>query len=386
MSEYQYYEFVAIDQPLTPRQMAELRACSSRASITPTSFVNEYHWGGLKGDPDDWMRRYFDAHVYVTDMCVCCFMVRVPREIFDSATLNAFATESSIYIGRSESHWIISWNLNESENYDRFCEDDGRGWMGRLVALRDELLRGDLRSLYLGWLAGVTIGEVEEGESEPPPPQGLSRLTAAQQALLGFLEVDPDLVAATSNGDVGIDAESDDTDRQMDVWIAGLPADDSRQALKLLLSGQSNRAERQLKSRFLTWQKANSATRVTATVLRTVANLRELASSAEKVRRQWETEQRIKFKAEQQAQRDAYLRTLAADFDRCWQMLDKKAERGIASAYDEVSRAVVDLAEAYKLCSSGQEWKHAMQRFMERHIKRGALVRRLVEAGLWKKS
>ena len=386
MSEYQYYEFVAIDQPLTPRKMAELRACSSRASITPTSFVNEYHWGGLKGDPDDWMRRYFDAHVYVTDRCVCCFMVRVPREIFDGATLNAFATESSIYINHSESHWIKSWNLNESENYDRFCEDDGRGWMGRLVALRDELLRGDLRSLYLGWLAGVTIGEVEEGEGEPLPPPGLSRLTAAQQALVEFLEIDPDLIAAAASVDIETVAESDDTDIQMDMWIAGLPADDSRQALKLLLSGQSNRAERQLKSRFLTWQKANSATRVTATVLRTVANLRELASSAEKVRRQWETEQRIKFKAEQQAQRDAYLRTLAADFDRCWQMLDKKAERGIASAYDEVSRAVVDLAEAYKLCSSGVEWKHAMQCFMARHLKRGALVRRLVEAGLWKKS
>ena len=204
--------------------------------------------------------------------------------------------------------------------------------------------------------------------------------------MVELLEIDPDLIAAAANGDVGIDAESDDTDRQMDVWIAGLSADDSRQVLKLLLSGQSNRAERQLKSRFLTWQKENSATRVTATVLRTVANLRELASSAEKVRRQWEAEQHINLKAEQQAQRDAYLRTLAANFDRCWQMLDKKAERGIASAYDEVSRAVVDLAEAYKLCSSGPEWKHAMQRFMERHIKRGALVRRLVEAGLWKKS
>jgi hypothetical protein len=386
MSEYQYYEFVAIDQPLTPRQMAELRACSSRASITPTSFVNEYHWGGLKGDPDDWMRRYFDAHIHVTDMCVCCFMVRVPREIFDGATLNTFATESSIYINHSESHWMISWNLNESENYDRFCEDDGRGWMGRLVALRDELLRGDLRSLYLGWLAGVTAGEVEEGESEPPPPLGLSRLTAAQQALVELLEIDPDLVAAAANGDIEIDAESDDTDRQMDVWIADLSADDSRQVLKLLLSGQSNRAERQLKSRFLTWQRENSATRVTAPVLRTVANLRELAGSAEKVRRQWEAEQHIKLKAEQQAQRDAYLRTLAANFDRCWQMLDKNAERGIASAYDEVSRAVVELAEAYKLCSSGVEWNHAMQCFMARHLNRGALVRRLVEAGLWKKS
>lgn len=34
MSEYQYYEFIAIDEPLTPKQMAELRSRSSRASIT----------------------------------------------------------------------------------------------------------------------------------------------------------------------------------------------------------------------------------------------------------------------------------------------------------------------------------------------------------------
>ncbi len=41
MSEYQYYEFIAINEPLTPKQMAELRAysSSSRANITPTSFI-----------------------------------------------------------------------------------------------------------------------------------------------------------------------------------------------------------------------------------------------------------------------------------------------------------------------------------------------------------
>ena len=42
MSEYQYYEFIAIDEPLTPKQMAELRSRSSRANIAPTSFVNDY--------------------------------------------------------------------------------------------------------------------------------------------------------------------------------------------------------------------------------------------------------------------------------------------------------------------------------------------------------
>jgi hypothetical protein len=44
MSEYQYYEFVAIDQPLTCDDMADgMRSRSSRAAITATSFVNEYH-------------------------------------------------------------------------------------------------------------------------------------------------------------------------------------------------------------------------------------------------------------------------------------------------------------------------------------------------------
>lgn len=61
MSEYQYYEFAAIDRPLTRAEMAELRAVSTRAVITPAGFVNHYEWGGLKADPADWMRRYFDA-------------------------------------------------------------------------------------------------------------------------------------------------------------------------------------------------------------------------------------------------------------------------------------------------------------------------------------
>jgi hypothetical protein len=44
MSEYQYYEFQAIDKPLTAKQMAELRSYSTRAQITPASFINEYNW------------------------------------------------------------------------------------------------------------------------------------------------------------------------------------------------------------------------------------------------------------------------------------------------------------------------------------------------------
>jgi hypothetical protein len=43
MSEYQYYEFLAIDRPLTEDEIDELRELSTRATITPVSFSNEYH-------------------------------------------------------------------------------------------------------------------------------------------------------------------------------------------------------------------------------------------------------------------------------------------------------------------------------------------------------
>jgi len=46
MSEYQYYEFLAIDRALTAEKMDELRALSTRATITPVSFTNEKFMAG----------------------------------------------------------------------------------------------------------------------------------------------------------------------------------------------------------------------------------------------------------------------------------------------------------------------------------------------------
>lgn len=51
MSEYQYYEFQAVDRPLDRAAQDALRSISSRARISATSFVNQYEWGDFKGDP-----------------------------------------------------------------------------------------------------------------------------------------------------------------------------------------------------------------------------------------------------------------------------------------------------------------------------------------------
>ncbi len=67
MSEYQHYEFLALDEPLGEREQRELRALSSRATISSTRFANFYTFGNLKADPSRLVERYFDAHLYLAN-------------------------------------------------------------------------------------------------------------------------------------------------------------------------------------------------------------------------------------------------------------------------------------------------------------------------------
>lgn len=107
MSEYQYYEFLAVDRPLTTQEMAALRERSSRAHITPVSFSNSYNWGDLKGDPRDWMKRYFDLHVYVANWRTAIFMLRLPRHVFDSKLFHAFTADGVFEVEATPSHRVL---------------------------------------------------------------------------------------------------------------------------------------------------------------------------------------------------------------------------------------------------------------------------------------
>lgn len=90
MSEYQCYEFVALDRPLTSKEMVELRAISTRAEISPTRFWNEYHWGDLKADPAKLLARYFDAHLYFANWSSRRFMMRLPASRIDLPCLKSY--------------------------------------------------------------------------------------------------------------------------------------------------------------------------------------------------------------------------------------------------------------------------------------------------------
>lgn len=93
MSEYQYYEFQAIDRPLGEADRRALRDLSTRARITATSFTNSYEWGDFKGDPKKLMERWFDLHLYLANWGSRRLMIRLPARMIDRHLLDAFLGE-----------------------------------------------------------------------------------------------------------------------------------------------------------------------------------------------------------------------------------------------------------------------------------------------------
>lgn len=206
MSEYQYYEFQAIDRLLTAKEMSELRSYSTRARITPTSFVNDYAWGDFRGDKDAWIEKYFDAFLYLANWGTHVLKLRLPSKLLDAATARKYCGGDSALV-REKSGKVILSLVSEDEEGDVWIE--GEGLLSSLIPIRTELGRGDLRALYLGWLLSAQTGELDDEVLEPPVPSGLGQLSESLESLVEFLRIDSDLlhVAAQARAANGLNLQ-----------------------------------------------------------------------------------------------------------------------------------------------------------------------------------
>ena len=131
MSEYQYYEFQAIDRPLTVEEMRTLRSYSTRASITPTRFSNHYEWGSFKGNPSVWIEKYFDVFFYFANWRAFELMFRFPRQALDLELAKQYC-RGQVARARTKGDFVILEFLVEDEEYGD-GSDDGSGWLYSLL-------------------------------------------------------------------------------------------------------------------------------------------------------------------------------------------------------------------------------------------------------------
>jgi len=261
MSEYQYYYFEAIDEPLTEQQRKELRAISTRAEINSRRFVNEYHYGDFKGKPLELMKKYFDAHIYYACWATRVLMLKVPAKCIDMKLAKEYCTKHTFKIVESGDDLIFCFNIWVDAGDGWWDEDDETH---QLISLRDDILNGDYRCLYLAWLARQhdSNGYKEDAGNPPPVPTGLRRLTSSLKMFAKFMFLgDADLdEAATLSAD---DTLKPLTTKELKDWIVALPDKVKDNTLLSLLEGKETpqTVHRSLLNRFLSDRKKTQRTK-----------------------------------------------------------------------------------------------------------------------------
>ena len=379
MSEYQYYEFVALDRRLTAAEMAELRALSTRAEITPTSLTNEYHFGSFKGSPEKLMEHYFDAHVYVANWGTNCFMLRLPQTVWNKDACVDYFAGDWFDFEETGKNIILKWEYNEGEGFEEFEGD--QGWMAKLIPIREELERGDYRALYLGWLMGVSAEELDLDTIEPPVPPNLGTLSMAQRHLIKFLNIDEDVVAAAAQASVNLKAPAASSASDMARWVMQLPAAQMQHYVLMLLQGNALEAERELRKQFNLANKNGEAV-VNEADRRDVATLLALADKMREKRLANEKQAQQRAAIEAQKKRNEYLIQVAKDATDYWDKAQAMANLGNASAYDAATAALKDLWDAHRLQGTESQFRQQLRSFREIHSRRRALMQRLDEQKL----
>ena len=381
MSEYQYYEFVALDRPLAASQLAQLREISSRAQVTPTRFVNTYNFGDFRGDARALMERCFDAHLYLANWGTRALMLRLPRALLDPTEAAAYGAGEAAVIWATEGHVLVALT---SQREDGDWESDGDGLLPLILPVRAELAAGDLRALYLGWLLGAQAEELEDDALEPPVPPNLATLTEAQKSLAAFLRLDEDLIAAAATASPQAPPPGEGADQRLAGWIAALPPGEKDALLLRAVAGDGAHLGAELLQRFRRACRTPPAAgagqrRMVAELLRAAADRQAARQRLEAERQTEEADRRERAAA---AARESRLQALAARQEEAWPEVDAHMASKRPAEYDEAVRLLQDLQ---LLSARGQrldEFARRVAQLRQTHAQKVSLLRRLERAGL----
>ncbi len=336
--------------------------------------------------------------VYSTDANHCWLALRLPAHVCDRSLLPAYTGDlppagfpyaiPSFSFHFEAEYWLVNWEFSKpSVEIDRFIDQsDGPGWLARLLPLRDEILQGDLRALYLGWLARASNSELPLDSIEPPLPAGLLELTPAQQALVEFLMLDVDWLASAAQSSEALADDSDQRGGDFDAWMSDLEPAETRRILRLLVDKEGRRAEHEVTRSLAQWKVARSPSQDAALpTRRTVRAISANVEPQQRLRLEREEEARLQRAEQHRAAQSAQQKQLLTIADDEWRRIDTLLQLGSGAAYGKAFIATAALAEAYTQNDRRLEFQRGLARLLSKHGRRAAWVTRLQKAGfMWK--
>jgi hypothetical protein len=370
MSEYQYYEFQALDQALTSTDQNYLRGLSSRASVTVTSASFVYNYGDFRGDLKKVLDRCFDIMLYVANFGVRQLMFRFPKKLVDPNVFKPYCVPYCISVSTTEKSVILDITMN-AEDYYTWIDDDEVSLRG-LVSLREDLLQGDFRILYLAWLRSGFSEDADadpEDLIEPPVPPNLKKLSPALKAFVELFRVDEDLIAAAAAESVSAQATSEPVEE----WLAALSETERNRYLLRAIKGETHVGAELLLH--LREHYGQTQTLVGTESGRTLAELMAIAQNKQQARVQKE------HKAAERTERKR-LEEIAPKSEKLWQEVLRLIELKQAKPYDEAVAHLKDLRDIAALQGTLGIFCDRFLKLKEQYSNRPGLLTRLRNAKL----
>jgi hypothetical protein len=204
MSEYEIVRFRAIDRPLSDKQLAFMDRQSSRAECTRWDFQVEYHYGSFRGDVNAMLRNGYDIFLTYSNYGTREIRMRLPNGLpFPQEVWSQYVSLERFlwHADRDSNAGILEVSPFLEDAQEAVWEFDD--YLDAAAAVREMLISGDLRALYVLWLCVAIVSRNEEEDSnptEPPVPHGLGSCPAKASSLLGFFDADPLLIDAAAAG------------------------------------------------------------------------------------------------------------------------------------------------------------------------------------------
>ncbi len=382
MSEYQYYEFQAIDRPLTAKEMAEVRSYSTRARITATSFINDYSWGSFKGDEDAWMEKYFDAFLYFANWGTHLFKLRLPSRLLDLDTADLYCPGGAAFASEKNGKVILTF-VSEDEGGDDWVE--GEGCLSSLISVRAEIARGDLRALYLGWLLCLQSRELDDEDEEPPVTPGLGQLSASLESLVDFLRIDHDLLEVAAKASPPI-AQASPKRGEIREWIEKLPHREKDDLLARFIAGEEPALAMELMRRFMERGDKKNWGESAGVKKRTVAELLQAAEDLTDKRRELASKKAAEEKArrarDEEIARAKHLDNIAGKEPELWNRIETLIATKQPKRYDRAVELLMDLRDLAVRQGKRKEFGARLDALRASHDRKTSFIKRTGKAGL----
>lgn len=373
MSEYQRYEFMTSDRPLTRAQLDAINALSSHIEATSTHALIEYQWGDFKHDPIKVLHEFFDGFLYWANWGAPELALRFPHGILPADLLDGYNLDEFVTFTQYPDYDILDMQFGEMEGPDEWIEYE----LGSLIEIRNELMDGDLRALYIVWLAGQRMmGDSDEEEEYeirvPPIPPTMGALTAAQQALAELLQVPHEQLVAVARHSAAKSSPQADAA----AWVTLLPPDRRTEYLVRLAHnepGLSRMLVKELRELGQSGQHKDNAGQPAGEHVAYAILLTESQGMRAQIEREKREQERLAHQR--------HLQDIHDHLDQYWLQVDRAVARGSGAGYDEAVRVLSELCEVAAQFKEAREFQAHFQAWVLPHLRRPAFVKRLRDEG-----